>query len=141
MKMGIFYKKSDIPDHLQKYFVPAEIGLEQTPDEYVANMVEVFRAVRDVLADDGTLWLNIGDSYASGGRKTRDTDAKLEQRGMVTRPADPAGVKPKDLIGIPWMLAFALRADGWFLRQEIIWAKGVSGDAARAGWSGNPMPE
>lgn len=127
--MGIFYKKSDIPDHLQKYFVPAEIGLEQTPEQYIAAMVEVFRCVRDVLADDGTLWLNIGDSYASGGRKTRDTDDKLAQRGMDTRPADPDGIKPKDLIGIPWMLAFALRADGWYLRQDIIWAKP------------NPMPE
>ena len=114
---------------LRDYGVDGQIGLEQTPEEYIARLVEVFRGVRDVLADDGTLWLNIGDSYASGGRKTRDTDAKLEQRGMDTRPADPAGVKPKDLIGIPWMLAFALRADGWYLRQDIIWHKP------------NPMPE
>ena len=90
-----------------------EIGPEETPDEYVARMVEVFRAVRDVLADDGTLWLNLGDSYGAG----------------------------KQLLGVPWRLAFALQADGWILRQDIIWAKGVSGDAARAGWSGNPMPE
>lgn len=123
-----------------------EIGLEGTPDEYVANMVEVFRCVRDVLADDGTLWLNIGDSYASqGGKEPPQSKWKKEgihdgQNGGKSRRA-PSGLKPKDLIGIPWMLAFALRADGWFLRQEIIWAKGVSGDAARAGWSGNPMPE
>ena len=107
----------------------AEIGKEKTPEQFIAALVEVFRCVRDVLADDGVLWVNIGDSYASGGRKTRDTDDKLEQRGVETRPADPDGIKPKDLIGIPWMLAFALRADGWFLRQDIIWHKP------------NPMPE
>jgi DNA modification methylase len=114
---------------LRDYGHDGQLGLEKTPVEYIAKLVEVFRAVRDVLADDGTLWLNIGDSYASGNRKTRDNDGKLQQRGMSTRPADPAGVKPKDLIGIPWMLAFALRADGWYLRQDIIWHKP------------NPMPE
>ena len=114
---------------LRDYGHDGQIGLEQTPEEYIAAMIEVFRCVRDVLADDGTLWVNIGDSYASGGRKTRDSDEKLAQRGMDTRPADPAGIKPKDLIGIPWMLAFALRADGWYLRQDIIWHKP------------NPMPE
>lgn len=114
---------------LRDYGHEGQLGLEQTPEEYIAAMVEVFRCVRDVLADDGTLWLNIGDSYANGGRKTRDTDIKLQQRGMDTRPADPVGIKPKDLIGIPWMLAFALRADGWYLRQDIIWHKP------------NPMPE
>ena len=114
---------------LRDYGHEGQIGLEQTPEQYIAAMVEVFRCVRDVLADDGTLWLNIGDSYANGGRKTRDGDDKLAQRGMDARPADPAGIKPKDLIGIPWMLAFALRADGWYLRQDIIWHKP------------NPMPE
>ena len=114
---------------LRDYGHEGHIGLEQTPEQYIAAMVEVFRCVRDVLADDGTLWLNIGDSYANGGRKTRDGDDKLAQRGMDTRPADPAGIKPKDLIGIPWMLAFALRADGWYLRSDLVWAKG------------NPMPE
>jgi DNA modification methylase len=114
---------------LRDYGHPGQLGLEATPAEFVAAMVEVFALVRELLADDGTLWLNIGDSYASGGRKTRDSDDKLEQRGMDVRPADPAGIKPKDLIGIPWMLAFALRADGWFLRQDIIWHKP------------NPMPE
>lgn len=114
---------------LRNYGHDGQLGMEQTPEQYIAAMVEVFRAVRDVLADDGTLWLNIGDSYANGGRKTRDTDTKLQQRGMDTRPADPVGIKPKDLIGIPWMLAFALRADGWYLRQDIIWHKP------------NPMPE
>lgn len=106
-----------------------EVGAEPTPDEYITKMVSVFREVRRVLRDDGTCWINIGDSYANGGRKTRDQDDKLEHRGMDCRPDDPDGIKPKDLIGIPWMLAFALRADGWYLRQDIIWAKP------------NPMPE
>lgn len=114
---------------LRDYGHEGQIGLEQTPEEYIAAMVEVFRCVRDMLADDGTLWLNIGDSYANGGRKTRDKDDKLAQRGMDTRPSDPVWIKPKDLIGIPWMLAFALRSDGWYLRQDIIWHKP------------NPMPE
>ena len=134
--MGIFYKKSDIPDHLQKYFVPAEIGLEQTPEEYIAAMVEVFRCVRDVLADDGTLWLNIGDSYSTGTSAARQQSTnpgvganRPEAQNSVGRIGNPPGCKTKDLIGIPWMLAFALRADGWYLRQDIIWHKP------------NPMPE
>lgn len=117
---------------LRDYGHEGQIGLEQAPEEYIAAMVEVFRCVRDVLADDGTLWVNIGDSYASGGRAYRAPDAKDSKNGRVTdsfRPADPEGIKPKDLIGIPWMLAFALRADGWYLRQDIIWSKP------------NPMPE
>jgi DNA modification methylase len=122
---------------LRDYGHEGQIGLEQTPEEYTKAMVEVFRCVKDVLADDGTLWLNIGDSYASGGRKTRDPgQSKLHPaftgEGNATtsfRPDDGEGVKPKDLIGIPWMLAFALRADGWYLRQDIIWHKP------------NPMPE
>ena len=123
------YKKSDIPEHLQKYFEPAELGLEQTPEEYIAAMVEVFRCVRDVLADDGTLWLNIGDSYAGGGGGNYSAGTLNNSGQNITnvrnRPAwlSQAGLKPKDLIGIPWMLAFALRADGWFLRQDIIWHK------------------
>ena len=114
---------------LRDYGVDGQIGLEPTPDEFVQALVAVFREVRRVLRDDGTLWLNIGDSYANGGRKTRGTDDKLAQRGMNTRPADPEGIKPKDLIGIPWRVAFALQADGWYLRQDIIWSKP------------NPMPE
>ena len=123
------YKKSDIPAHLQKYFEPAEIGLEQTPEEYIAAMVEVFRCVRDVLADDGTLWLNIGDSYASTAPGTRNapqtkgSKTNPEQWGNFRPDLRNQGIKPKDLIGIPWMLAFALRADGWYLRQDIIWSK------------------
>ena len=115
---------------LRDYGVEGQIGLEATPDEYVAQMVAVFRAVRDVLADDGTLWLNLGDSYASGGRKTRDPgQSKLHpaftgEHNAVTRFRPDDGVaKPKDLLGIPWRVAFALQADGWYLRSDIIWHK------------------
>lgn len=114
---------------LRDYGHEGQIGLEQTPEQYIAAMVEVFRCVRDVLAEDGTLWLNIGDSYTSGGRTWRDADAKNKGRAMDYRAPTPEGLKPKDLIGIPWLLAFALRADGWYLRSDIVWAKG------------NPMPE
>ena len=115
---------------LRDYGHDGQIGLEQTPDEYVANLVEVFREVRRVLRDDGTLWLNLGDSYTSGGRKTRAPDAKHDgARAMESRAPTPDGLKPKDLIGIPWRVAFALQADGWYLRQDIIWHKP------------NPMPE
>ena len=118
---------------LRDYGVDGQIGLEPTPDEYVAAMVAVFREVRRVLRDDGTLWLNIGDSYArAGGEGGHGPNTKvgntrsLEQRRMLV---PPAGYKPKDLLGIPWMGAFALRADGWYLRSDIIWHKP------------NPMPE
>jgi DNA modification methylase len=132
---------------LRDYGVKGQIGWEQTPDEYVAAMVEVFRCVRDVLADDGTLWLNIGDSYAAqrggthmpaqtvaGGKGGKGDERAFrgmggEQRGSAHRNAAAMGLKHKDLIGIPWVLAFALRADGWYLRQDIIWHKP------------NPMPE
>ena len=116
---------------LRDYGHAGQIGLEPTPDEFIAKLVTVFREVRRVLRDDGTLWLNIGDSYTSGGRThERDPDAKNVAVGTgAKRAALPDGLKPKDLIGIPWMLAFALRADGWYLRQEIIWHKP------------NPMPE
>lgn len=114
---------------LRDYGHADQIGMEKTPDEFVATMVRVFREVRRVLRDDGTLWLNIGDSYSSGGR-TSTTVQTL--RGVVdddairatnVRPPVIDGIKPKDLIGIPWLLAFALRADGWYLRCDIIWAK------------------
>ena len=120
---------------LRDYGVAGQLGLEQTPDEYVAAMVEVFRCVRDVLADDGTLWLNIGDSYArplakgGSGPGGKNRDWYGENYGQAGGAGVPTGLKPKDLIGIPWMLAFALRTDGWYLRQDIIWAKP------------NPMPE
>ena len=127
---------------LRDYGHEGQIGLEQTPEEYIAAMVEVFRCVRDVLADDGTLWLNIGDSYAgsgsAGGQYKPGGIAKTGTSAPSTWSAEYSrkpvtlsvpGCKPKDLIGIPWMLAFALRSDGWYLRQDIIWHKP------------NPMPE
>ncbi len=123
---------------LRDYGHAGQLGLEQTPDEYIAAMVEVFRCVRDVLADDGTLWLNIGDSYASrpnGPKASTYTNlhgegaAKYRDQHAQRSAGTPEGLKHKDLIGIPWMLAFALRADGWYLRQDIIWHKP------------NPMPE
>lgn len=125
---------------LRDYGHIGQIGLEETPEQYIAAMVEVFRCVRDVLADDGTLWLNIGDSYASyrDGKATPDTTRgdstgtlvpKGSARNRMAATFVGSSVKHKDLIGIPWMLAFALRADGWYLRQDIIWHKP------------NPMPE
>lgn len=120
---------------LRDYGVAGQMGLEATPDEFIAGMVAVFREVRRVLRDDGTLWLNIGDSYAAspGQRKAADAVNSQKQQsnaGSIRVGSRHAGgCKPKDLIGIPWMLAFALRADGWYLRQDIIWAKP------------NPMPE
>jgi DNA modification methylase len=107
---------------------PHEIGLEETPDAYVANMVAVFREVRRVLRDDGVLWLNLGDSYSShpGQRKTTDKVGDKQQSNAGS-PCAPSrcveGLKPKDLIGIPWRVAFALQADGWWLRGDHIWAK------------------
>jgi len=122
---------------LRDYGHDGQIGLEETPEQYIAAMVEVFRCVWDVLEDDGTLWLNIGDSYASNtsaGDKTFGNPEFNKNRPsrVATKTASksvPKGCKPKDLIGIPWMLAFALRVDGWYLRQDIIWHKP------------NPMPE
>ena len=119
------YRKSQIPTHLLEFFEPAEIGLEPTPDAYVEALVEVFREVRRVLRADGTLWLNLGDSYASGGRATYRSGASQNKgqhvQNDMPRPVDAPGIKPKDLLGIPWMVAFALRADGWWLRSDIIW--------------------
>jgi DNA modification methylase len=118
---------------LRDYGHAEQIGLEQTPAEFVETMVEVFREVRRVLRDDGTLWLNLGDSYWSGRGASMGVVPKQPgaRRGFV-RPQDklpPVAIKAKDLIGIPWRVAFALQADGWFLRQDIIWHKP------------NPMPE
>ena len=112
-----------------------QIGMEQTPEDYVDEMVKVFRLVRDNLTDDGTLWLNIGDSYynyRSDGNYPKQTVSKTRQDLPTKTPVRGnklEGYKSKDLIGIPWMLAFALRKDGWYLRQDIIWHKP------------NPMPE
>lgn len=118
---------------LRDYGVEGQLGLEPTPDEFVSAMVEVFREVRRVLRDDGTLWLNLGDSYANDGKWGGSTGGKhasaLHGNSGIGRRLLTTGLKPKDLIGIPWRVAFALQADGWYLRQDIIWHKP------------NPMPE
>jgi DNA modification methylase len=126
---------------LRDYGVDGQIGLEETPQAYVDKMVEVFRCVKDLLADDGTLWLNLGDSYfsttkGSGGSNPENSPfqnrkGKNNFQGFETRKFSAGNIscKPKDLIGIPWRVALALQADGWYLRQDIIWAKP------------NPMPE
>ena len=114
-----------------------QIGQEDTPEQFIENLVDVFRSVRDVLTDDGTLWVNIGDSYynyrpGKGQALVKQTLSKTERdqpQQCARRGNKLEGLKEKDLIGIPWMLAFALRADGWYLRQDIIWHKP------------NPMPE
>ena len=108
--------------NLRDYGAEGQIGAEETPEEYVEKLVQVFREVRRILRPDGTLWLNIGDSYAT---KTGRYAAGLSKRNVCGKPSrgTPEGYKHKDLIGIPWMLAFALRADGWYLRQDIIWQK------------------
>ena len=111
---------------LRDYGVEGQFGLESTPEEYVAKMVEVFREVKRVLRDDGTLWLNLGDSYCGTGNKGEYKDPKyLDGRNgqKVAINNKIKGLKAKDLVGIPWMVAFALRADGWYLRQDIIWHK------------------
>lgn len=108
---------------LRDYGINGQIGAENTVDEYISDLVRLFREVRRTLADDGTLWLNIGDSYTSGGRTWRGADAKNKGRAMEYRAPTPEGLKPKDLIGVPWRLAFALQADGWYLRTDIIWNK------------------
>lgn len=97
----------------------SEIGQEPTPEEFIANLVSVFREVRRVLRDDGTCWINIGDTYARDGLHGADKNEAARKGSLRC----PKGYKPKDLVGIPWMLAFALRADGWYLRQDIIWSK------------------
>lgn len=108
---------------LRDYGIDGQIGAEKTVDAYYDDLVALFREVRRTLKDDGTLWLNIGDSYTSGGRTWRDVDEKNAARGMDYRAPTPDGLKPKDLIGVPWRLALALQADGWYLRTDIIWHK------------------
>ncbi len=116
---------------LRDYGVEGQLGLETTPEEYVERLVEIMREVRRVLRDDGTLWLNLGDSYAGaghdGGTNSLETNRREQRMFGGKRPI--AGLKPKDLCGMPWRVAFALQADGWWLRSDIIWAKP------------NPMPE
>ncbi|MGH9449091.1 MAG: DNA-methyltransferase [Terriglobia bacterium] len=108
---------------LRDYGVEGQIGAENSVDEYINSLISVFREVKRVLKGDGTLWLNIGDSYTSGNRGWRDADKKNAARGMGYRPPNPKGLKDKELIGIPWRLAFALQADGWYLRSDIVWYK------------------
>ena len=117
---------------LRDYGEDAQIGLEESPQDYVDAMVKVFQEVKRVLRDDGTLWLNLGDSYSGSGKgPAGNLGATHDERNMEKKHSAivPDGLKPKDLIGIPWRVAFALQADGWYLRQDIIWAKP------------NPMPE
>jgi site-specific DNA-methyltransferase (cytosine-N4-specific) len=108
---------------LRDYSIPGQIGLEDSVFAYIDHLVSVFSQVRRVLKDDGTLWLNIGDSYTSGGRTWRASDKKNPVRAMDVRPPTPEGLKSKDLIGVPWLLAFALQRDGWYLRADIVWNK------------------
>lgn len=108
---------------LRDYEEPDQIGLQETLPQYLNRLVEVFAEARRVLADDGVLWLNIGDSYTSGNRRWRAPDKKNPARAMSVRPETPDGLKSKDLIGLPWRLAFALQDDGWYLRNDIIWHK------------------
>jgi site-specific DNA-methyltransferase (adenine-specific)/site-specific DNA-methyltransferase (cytosine-N4-specific) len=108
---------------LRDYGIDGQIGAEDSINDYIADLVSIFREVRRTLRDDGTLWLNIGDSYTSGGRTWRAPDKKNPGRAMSYRPPTPDGLKPKDLIGVPWKLAFALQSDGWYLRSDIIWYK------------------
>ena len=126
---------------LRDYGVEGQHGMEETPEAFVANLVAVFREVRRVLRDDGTLWLNLGDSYAGGGRggtssaitgRGRDASMVSDQQRLNAPEVIGDrlfGYKPKELMGMPWRVAFALQADGWYLRQDIIWSKP------------NPMPE
>lgn len=108
---------------LRDYNITGQIGLESSVEDYIASLVDVFEEVRRTLRDDGTLWLNIGDSFTSGGRTWRAPDKKNPVRAMEIRPPTPQGLKPKDLIGVPWRLAFALQAAGWYLRTDIVWNK------------------
>ncbi len=129
-------KLRDIPDNtfhtcitsppywgMRDYGHENQIGAEDTLPEYVTSLVSCFRDVRRVLREDGTFWLNIGNTYTSGGRAWRDKDAKNKGRAMSYRPDTPEGLKPKDLIGVAWMVAMALQLDGWYLRSDIIWHK------------------
>ena len=108
---------------LRDYEVDRQIGRDDPLNDYLASIVETFDKLRRVLTDDGTVWLNVGDAYTSGNRRYRAPDRKNRARAMSVRPVTPEGLKPKDLIGIPWRLAFALQNAGWWLRSEVIWHK------------------
>lgn len=122
---GVFQTCVTSPPYwsLRDYGIEGQIGLEESLSDYLSSLVAVFDEVRRTLRDDGTLWLNIGDSYTSGGRTWRAPDKKNPGRAMDVRPPTPEGLKPKDLIGVPWRLAFALQAAGWYLRADTIWYK------------------
>lgn len=122
---GVFQSCITSPPYwsLRGHHIPGQIGLEPSLSDYLVSLVELFSEVYRVLRDDGTLWLNIGDSYTSGGRTWRAPDKKNQVRAMSTRPPTPDGLKAKDLIGVPWRLAFALQEAGWYLRTDIIWNK------------------
>jgi site-specific DNA-methyltransferase (cytosine-N4-specific) len=122
---GVFQTCVTSPPYwsLRDYSISGQIGLEASVEDYIRSLVEVFEQVGRVLKNDGTLWLNIGDSYTSGGRTWRAPDKKNRGRAMDIRPPTPDGLKPKDLVGVPWRLAFALQAAGWYLRADIIWNK------------------
>ncbi len=108
---------------LRDYDIDEQVGLEPTLPQFINSLRSIFREARRVLRDDGVLWLNIGDGYTSGNRRWRAPDKKNPARAMDVRPDTPEGLKPKDLMGIPWRLAFALQEDGWYLRADVIWNK------------------
>jgi site-specific DNA-methyltransferase (cytosine-N4-specific) len=108
---------------LRDYNNPDQIGLQETLPQFVNSLRTVFSELRRVLHDDGVFWLNIGDGYTSGNRGWRAPDKKNPARAMDVRPETPDGLKPKDLLGIPWRVAFALQDDGWYLRADIVWNK------------------
>lgn len=122
---GVFQTCITSPPYwsLRDYNIGGQIGLERSVPDYIDHLLHVFGAVRRTLRDDGTLWVNIGDSYTSGGRTWRAADKKNPIRAMEVRPPTPNGLKPKDLIGVPWQLAFALQKQGWYLRADVIWNK------------------
>ena len=108
---------------LRDYEVDNQTGRDDSLRDYIASIVKTFTRIRRLLTDDGTVWLNVGDVYTSGNRRYRAPDRKNRARAMSVRPPTPEGLKPKDLIGVPWRLAFALQDDGWWLRSEVIWHK------------------
>jgi site-specific DNA-methyltransferase (adenine-specific) len=108
---------------LRDYNIPDQIGLEPTLPQFINRLLAVFSEVRRVLRQDGVFWLNIGDGYTSGNRGWRAPDKKNPARAMSVRPDTPEGLKPKDLLGIPWRLALALQDDGWYLRADVVWNK------------------
>jgi site-specific DNA-methyltransferase (cytosine-N4-specific) len=108
---------------MRDYGIEGQLGLEESLSQFLNRLVAVFAEVRRVLRDDGCLWLNIGDGYTSGNRGYRAPDKKNPARAMNIRPDTPDGLKPKDLLGIPWRLAFALQEDGWYLRSDLVWHK------------------